>query len=167
MEEALAERNISEGIHFCIRTLGGTNMENLPETDLTRCLRRLAERYGATIMAVSGYNPWGGTASPHDDREVGIKLTDGNGIYMYGACTLLFSSPQVTADGAVHAYACRDVDGFLTIGSLQEELQVHMLSMSNPAYRHIIEDQQNNVYGTNCQSCSMYLSEHVRPPAYV
>ena len=165
LEKTLAERVFPGGLHFSIRTLGGTKIRNLPETDVTRRLHRLAKRYGATIMIADSYDTWGGTVTPEDVREVGIKLTDGNGIYMHGACILLFSSPQVTADGAVHACACRDVDGSLTIGSLHQEPLANILSMSNPAYRQIIESQQNGIYSTNCRSCSMYRSIYDQRPA--
>ena len=165
LEETLAERVFPGGLHFSIRTLGGTNIRNLPETDVTRRLRRIVDRYGATIMVADVYDTWGGTVTPEDVREVGIKLTDGNGIYMHGACTLLFSSPQVTSDGTVHACACRDVDGSLTIGNLWDEPLVKILSMSNPAYRQIIESQQNSIYSSNCRSCSMYRSIYDHRPA--
>ena len=35
---------------------------------------------------------------------------------------------------------------------------MNILSMSNPTYRQIIENQQNGIYGTNCRSCSTYRS---------
>ena len=71
----------------------------------------------------------------------------------------------MTADGAVHACACRDADGSLTIGSLHQEPLANILSMSNPAYGQIIEFQQNGIYSTNYRSCSMYRSIYDQRPA--
>ena len=158
LEPALARRYPPGGVHFTIRTVGGMSLEGLPNNELIDRLRSLSMRFGANIMIADEYDTWAGEIRSEDVREMGIELLDGGNIYRSGACTLLFSGVQIAADGRVHACACRDVDGSLEIGSLDESPLWQILSWSNPRYQSIIRDHENGVFGPNCRSCSMYRS---------
>lgn len=152
------ETDIGHRLHFSMRTLGGISRATLPETEITRTLFELADSHGAKIDVAEDYDTWGGTVLPEDVAPVGIKLTPGSGIYKGGACSLIFGSVQIKADGIVHACACRDVDGSLRLGHLDDAPLSEILSLDNDKYRSLIENQHAGRFTENCRSCSMYSS---------
>jgi len=158
LEAALEKRMPPGGVHFSIRTLGGINTSNLPDTELTRLLRRLKDKFGTNLMVAEEYDNWSGTISDEDVKPLGIELLDGKSVYKSGACTLLFSGVRIASDRSVHACACRDTDGSLLIGHLDEQPLSEIMSSDNSALRKIIEDQECGEFSENCQSCSMYRS---------
>lgn len=162
--DALAKR-LDDGplgidLNFSIRTFGAITWDNMPRTDLIGRLQALRERGAATIMLSKDFDNWGGSITKADVAELGTELTDGRGIYMRGACTVLFATPQIASDGSVRACACRDVDGSLTLGNLRDRPLAELHSWSNPKFRAIVEDQQAGVFLDNCRTCSMYRSIH-------
>jgi radical SAM protein with 4Fe4S-binding SPASM domain len=165
LEATLADRVPIDGIHFSIRTLGRVNSSNLPDTDLTRQLRQLNQKFNTSIIVSEEYDNWNGSISDEDIKPLGIELTDGKNIYKSGACTLLFSGARIASDGNVHACACRDTDGSLLIGNLSEQPLSEIISSGNPAYKNIIKNQQAGNFSKNCQSCSMYRSIYDHRPS--
>jgi len=153
-----------EGVHFSIRTLGGITDDNLPKTDLIQKLSELSEIINVDCMVATEYDNWGGTLTSADTAPIGIDLFDGTGLYRAGACTLLFSGPRVASDKSVHACACRDIDNSLLIGNLADSSLRDIISLQNPAYQKIIENQQSGRFSKNCQSCSMYRSVYDHRP---
>ena len=110
------------------------------------------------LDVAEGFDSWGSSIRQEDLDPLGIRITEGNYNYKHGVCRLAISSVQIKADGSVHACACRDVDGSLIIGNLAQAKLADILSLDNPAYRGLIDDQQEGRFGPNCQSCAMYTS---------
>lgn len=152
------ETGIGARLHFSIRTLGGITRGTLPDTEITRLIFSMADEHGAVLDVAEYYDTWGGTVLPEDVEPVGIELTPGSAIYKAGACGLIFGSIQIKADGIVHACACRDVDGSLRLGHLDDAPLNEILSLDNEKYRTLIEDQHAGRFTENCRSCSMYSS---------
>ena len=153
---SLADRDCI--ISFSIRTIGGTDLSDLPDSDVVRPIMRLRDEGRAVIDMADSFDTWGGAVTQDDVAEIGVRLTPGTDVYKYGACGLMFGSVQVRADGTVHACACRDVDGSLRIGTLGEKPLAQIVSLSNDGYRELIEDQQHGKFLPNCRSCSLYSS---------
>lgn len=158
LADVLGDGGRAPDIHLGIRTVGGVNGANLPNTPLVQLLRRLSDTGRATLMVNTDYDNWGGTVTNADVDEIGTRLVDGRGIYMRGACQLLFCTPQISAEGDVRACACRDTDGSLTIGNINDRPLKEIHAWSNPTFRRIVEDQEAGLYSANCRSCSMYRS---------
>jgi hypothetical protein len=89
---------------------------------------------------------------------VAIDVMDSNKIYKKGACALLFTGVQIMATGLVHACACVDVDASLKIGNLNERPLREILSMENPLYVEIIDEQQRGLFRQVCRDCGFYKS---------
>ncbi|MFP6732445.1 MAG: SPASM domain-containing protein [Rhodospirillales bacterium] len=123
------------GIHFNVRTVR-TDVpileRNAPMADL---LRELTAK-GATVSEAEDYDSWGGTIAQSEVTPLGIELVDGNHLYMHGPCTKIFAEVQIKADGQVHACACRDMDGSLDIGHLDDAPLKEILSFANDPYRN-------------------------------
>lgn len=158
LRDVAKDMRLEGGLHFNMRTIGGTTADNLPDTPLTEALRDLVRERGAHLSVANEFDSWGGTVTAANVAELGIRLIDGRHIYHRGACTLLFSSPQVMADGTVHACACRDVDGSLKLGHISELPLRDILSWRNSRFRRIIEDQEAGLFSSVCRACSMYRS---------
>lgn len=158
LAEAATPGRFPGGIHFNVRTVDGLTRDALPRTALVETLDAFERDKRARITVAGEYDSWGGTISQRDVDPLGIALTDGRAIHMHGACILLFSSPQVRADGTVQACACRDVDGSLRLGHMNDAPLAELTSSDNPAFRAIVDAQQHGRFGPNCRSCAMYRS---------
>ncbi len=158
LREMARESGLGGRLHFSVRTLGGLDRAGLPRTELTDILLELAETFGSALDVAEGYDTWGGTITAEDVAPVGIQLTPGTDIYKGGACSMIFGSVQIKADGIVHACACRDVDGSLRLGHLDDAPLGEILSLGNEKYRSLMENQQAGRFTQNCLSCSMYSS---------
>ena len=158
LRQVAGDMKLDGGLHFNLRTVGGATADNLPVTPMTEAIRDLVRDRGATLSIADEFDSWGGTVTDTDVAELGIRLLDGRDIYHRGACTLLFSSPQVMADGTVHACACRDVDGSLRLGHLADAPLGEIVSWRNPLFRRIVEDQEAGRFMAVCRACSMYRS---------
>jgi hypothetical protein len=146
------------GMHFNARTVRTETPFLKQPTPFVGVLNRLLGERGATLDESDEYDSWGGTISEQDVEPLGIAITDGRDLYMYGACTKVFGELQIKADGTVHACACRDLDGSLRIGHLGSTPLAGILSWDNPLYRRLIENQMQGRFGPNCRSCSSYRS---------
>jgi hypothetical protein len=62
------------------------------------------------------------------------------------------------ATGIVNGCACRDVDATLRIGDLNHAPLSGILSLSNPAYRQLVQEQEAGQFRPVCQSCDYYKS---------
>ncbi|MBM08581.1 MAG: hypothetical protein CMF69_03265 [Magnetovibrio sp.] len=164
--DIISSNKFSCDIHFSMRTLGGISAATIPNTPLVVLLKKLKDMGNVTFIVSTDFDNWGGTVTEEDTKEIATGLIDGRGIYMFGACHLLFSTPQISANGDVRACACRDVDGSLTIGNIYSEPLREIHSWSNPVFRRIVDEQQSGQYGKNCRSCSMYRSVYDHRPAH-
>ncbi len=118
----------AEGIYFNVRTVC-TNRPFLHQpTPFVDTVQRLMRERGAQLDESGEYDSWAGRITDADVEPLGITLTDGRHLYMHGACTKIFGEIQIKADGAVHACACRDMDGSLRIGQLGASPLAEILS---------------------------------------
>jgi len=146
------------GISFHFRTVSDATPIMQRQTPFVALIRRFQDERGARIGESGEYDSWAGSITDADVAPLGIELTDGRHIYMYGACYKVFGEVQIKADGTVHACACRDTDGSLRIGHLKSKPLARILSWDNPAYRRLIKDQMQGKFGANCRACSAYRS---------
>jgi len=124
-------------------------------------IMRLLERYttaGIKVRTSNVYSNWGGFISQDDVKGLAIDITKPNRTYKNGACTLLFTSVQVMANGVVNGCAVKDVEASLRIGDLNEQPLREILSTRNPSYMKLIEEQQSGHFRPVCQSCDYYKS---------
>lgn len=152
-----ADKRLQTQFHFNIRSVP-RDLLAVPKTTMDALLKRFSNEIGAEVSIADEYDSWGGKIASDDVAWLGIQITNGNEIYMHGACIMLFSMPQIKADGTVHACACRDVDGSLQLGNLSEAPLAEILSAQNPKFHKIVNEQQQGKFGPNCRSCSMYRS---------
>jgi len=143
------------GLSLGLRTTGEGRIRGPSE------LQRLLERYDAAGVRVNMkhvFNNWGGMITAADVQGLDIEVTDTRSTYKRGACTLLFTGVQVMATGIVNGCACRDVDATLRIGDLHDAPLSAILSLSNPDYRKLVQEQEAGQFRPICQSCDYYRS---------
>jgi sulfatase maturation enzyme AslB (radical SAM superfamily) len=127
------------------------------DSEIMRVLARFAAA-GIKVRTSNVYSNWGGYISQEDVKGLAIDITKPEKTYKNGACTLLLTSVQITANGIVNGCACKDVDASLCIGDLNEKPLRELLSTRNPAYMALIEEQQRGAFRPVCQSCDYYKS---------
>jgi hypothetical protein len=128
-----------------------------PESDLARMLEQFRKR-GIPIRKSHLYSNWGGLIGAADIEGLSIDIIDARKTYKNGACSMLFTTVQVLANGIVNACACRDVNATLQIGDLTTTPLRDIISGKNPAFRQIIDEQQRGEFRPICQSCDFYKS---------
>jgi MoaA/NifB/PqqE/SkfB family radical SAM enzyme len=128
-----------------------------PVSDLQKLLQRFRDA-GIEVRRSKVYNNWGGYVTKEDVKGLAIDVTSADAIYKNGACVKLFTSVQVMATGIVNGCACRDVDATLRIGDLNTTPLRDIISMRNPAYVGLIEEQQRGEFRPVCRSCDFYKS---------
>ena len=127
-------------------------------SDLMRLIGR-CRAAGIEIWRSPGeYNNWGGYISQADVEGLDMQIGSTESTYKYGACEKLFDSVQVTATGVVNACACRDVDATLRIGDIRTTPLADIVSLENPRYMAIIEQQQRGEFAAVCRNCDFYKS---------
>lgn len=147
-------------------SIGFRSTFDVPADDRTDLLQML-ERYrkaGVGVHSSHGiYNNWGGYVSQADVGDLNLRIQPSNSTYKSGACVKLFDSFQVTSSGIVNACSCRDVDATLRIGDLATSPLSEIVSLHNPAYRLLIDEQQAGHFRPVCQSCDFYRSIYHQP----
>jgi sulfatase maturation enzyme AslB (radical SAM superfamily) len=132
-------------------------------SDLLRMIRRYREA-GVGVHSSHGiYNNWGGYVSQADVGDLNLHIVSSDSVYKSGACVKLFDSFQVTASGVVNGCSCRDVDSTLRIGDLNDAPLRQILSLANPEYLRLIEEQQEGEFRPVCRSCDYYRSIYHLP----
>src|SRR5262249_30270095 len=130
-------------------------------------------RAGIPTRAAHVYNNWGGYITQEDVKGLAIDVTGADRVYKDGACVRLLINVQVMATGIVNGCACRDGDATLRIGDLNTTPLRDIISMRNPAYAGLIEEQERGEFRPVCRSCDFYKSiyhmrsEYRRDPAGV
>lgn len=142
-------------LKLAMRTSGGGRVHGA--SDLQKLLARY-EDAGIKVERKRVFNNWGGMITGADVQGLDIEVTDTRSTYKKGACTLLFTGVQVMATGIVNGCACRDVDATLRIGDLNEAPLAEILSLENPAYRQLVQEQEAGRFRPICQSCDYYRS---------
>jgi hypothetical protein len=133
-----------------------------PTGEIMKLLERF-EAAGIKVRTSNVYSNWGGLISQDDVKGLAIDITEPDKTYKKGACTLLFTSVQVMADGIVNGCGVKDPEASLRIGDLNEKPLREIISTRNPAYMQLIEEQQNGKFRRVCQNCDYYKSVyHVR-----
>ncbi|PIR00125.1 MAG: hypothetical protein COV66_08485 [Nitrospinae bacterium CG11_big_fil_rev_8_21_14_0_20_45_15] len=144
-------------VNIYLRTLYSFKFSAMDDSELSDIFRELLHSQRIPLHLTTEYNNWGGTVSQADAEGLDIRIDD-KPFPKTGACLLIFFSLQVFADGRVNACSCRDVDGKLVIGDLNQEKLKDILSDRNPVYMKLIENQQKNIFHPVCQSCDFYRS---------
>jgi MoaA/NifB/PqqE/SkfB family radical SAM enzyme len=125
-------------------------------------LMQVTQRFEAAGIKVrkhrSFYNNWGGSITQADVKGLPIEINGADATYKSGACALLFTMVQVRANGIVNGCACRDVEATLRIGDLKERPLREIISLDNPAYATLIDEQQNGNFRPVCRTCDLYVS---------
>ena len=135
------------------------------DSEVMRLLTRFTEA-GIKVRTSNVYSNWGGYISQDDVKGLAIDITKPGKTYKNGACTLLFTSVQIMANGIVNGCAVKDVDASLRIGDLNEKPLREILSTHNPAYMKLIEEQQSGVFRPVCEGCDYYKSIYHRRSIY-
>ena len=83
---------------------------------------------------------------------------------------MVTSRVVILADGRVNTCACRNVNGSLMIGNLKNDSLSYILSMENPPYKELIQEQMQNIFRPVCKSCdfhqSLYKARKSKVPYY-
>jgi MoaA/NifB/PqqE/SkfB family radical SAM enzyme len=139
---------------------GYRSTRDAPRTCDSEIMAMLARYTAAGIKVRSSgvYSNWGGFVSQEDVKGLAIDIVKPDKTYKKGACSLLFTSVQVMANGVVNGCAVKDVEAALRIGDLNEQPLREILSTNNPAYMKLIEEQQRGHFHPVCQSCDYYKS---------
>jgi sulfatase maturation enzyme AslB (radical SAM superfamily) len=137
-----------------------------PVDELMLMLQKF-KQVGVNTHASHGiYNNWGGYILQDDVKDLNIKILDGTKTYKLGPCVKLFDGFQVMATGVVNGCACRDVDATLEIGKIQETPLKDLLTINNPLYMKIIEEQEAGNFRPICEGCDYYRSIYHQPSSY-
>jgi hypothetical protein len=138
-----------------LRTTGAGRVHG--PSELQQLLARF-EAAGIRVGMKRVFNNWGGMITSADVEGLDIEVTDTRSTYKKGACTLLFTGVQVMATGVVNGCACRDVNATLKIGDLNQDRLSEILSLGNPAYRLLVQEQEAGQFRPICRSCDYYRS---------
>lgn len=154
---ALLERLDTLPFHLDIGVRTTNDAPRRPSSDLMALVERFRER-GVHVRRAHVYNNFGGYVTAEDVQGLAIDIDDASRTYKNGACSHLFTTYQIMANGVVNGCACRDVDATLAIGDLNEMPLHKILSPDNQAYMRLIEEQQRREFRPVCQSCDYYKS---------
>ncbi len=144
-------------LNIYLRTLYSFSFSKMDESELSAIFRKLLKDKEIPLELTTEFNNWGGSVSQADVEGLDIRIDD-KPFPKTGSCLLIYFSLQVFADGRVNACSCRDVDGELVIGDLNEQKLKDILSDRNSVYMKLIENQQKNIFHSVCQSCDFYRS---------
>jgi MoaA/NifB/PqqE/SkfB family radical SAM enzyme len=107
---------------------------------------------------VWSYSNWGGEITQKDVEDTGLKVNEGTQVYRKGLCSVIFRFSGILADGRVNACVCRDVNGSLVVGDLKKESLSYVLSLNNPLYANLIQEQLESKFRRVCLNCDFYNS---------
>lgn len=125
------------------------------------------KKAGVPVVLTKGvYNNWGGFVLQEDMGDLPLKVGKPGDIYKNGACVRLFTTLQVMATGIVNGCACRDADATLQLGDLKTKPLHEIISVENPAYMELIEEQQRGDFRPVCDSCDFYASIYHKSSVY-
>jgi MoaA/NifB/PqqE/SkfB family radical SAM enzyme len=154
----LYDRNNSFSIQMNWRSVPDFSEKSLPKSELQEIVLNFEKTYGIVCENIFLYTNWGGEVTNEDVKDVGLRVNDGSNVYKKGLCNLIFHFGGVLADGRVDACVCRDVNGSLVVGDINKEPLSHILSLNNPLYADIIQEQMESKFRPVCQSCDLYQS---------
>ena len=140
------------------RTVSGFSESATPQSELQEIVFNFEKKHKIVCENIFLYNNWGGLVTNEDVQSVGIRVNDGSKVYKKGLCNLIFHFGGILADGRVDACVCRDANGSLVVGDLKKEPLSYILSLNNPLYAAIIQEQMENQFRPVCQSCDLYQS---------
>jgi MoaA/NifB/PqqE/SkfB family radical SAM enzyme len=136
------------------------------KSEITDLLDRF-KKAGVSIKIQKGvYNNWGGYVTKEDVRDLPIGVVGPDAIYKNGACVRLFTTIQIMATGIVNGCACRDADATLQLGDVTTTPLRDIISVSNPSYLALIEEQQRGEFRPVCKSCDFYASIYHKSRTY-
>jgi hypothetical protein len=142
------------------RTLPSAYGKFLPQSELQELMLKFEHSYGIRCGDYYRliYGTWGGKVTDDDVNSVGLTVNDGSSVYKKGLCNRVFKVAGVLADGRVDLCFCRDAKGSLVVGDVKKEPLSYLLSLNNPLYANIIQEQMENKFRSVCKSCDWYHS---------
>lgn len=140
------------------RTTPEFSEDNPPTSEIQDIVWQFKNTLHLNVGNIRLYNNWGGVVTNEDVQDIGLKVRDSSYVYKKGLCTLVTSRMIILANGRVNACACRDVNGSLIIGDLKNDSLSYILSMENPPYKELIQEQMQNIFRPVCKSCDFYQS---------
>ncbi len=146
------------------RTTPSFSVNQTPNSELQEIALIFSNKHQIEIDSTPLYDNWGGAITNEDVKDIGLKVKDGPLVYKKGPCTLIFDRIAILADGRVNACACRDVNGSLVIGDIKENSLSDILSIENPLYRDVIQEQVEGKFRHACKECSIYRSIYTPIP---
>jgi hypothetical protein len=132
--------------------------KNPSPSELQKIVEDFEKKHHLKAQNVLLFNNWGGLITNEDVKEVGLTVNEGDQVYRKGLCTLILQYSGVLADGRVGACSCRDVNGSLIVGDVKQESLSYLLSLNNPLYATILQEQMENKFRPVCQCCDFYKS---------
>ncbi len=146
------------GPHLYVRSARSFEGVDSAGGELCDLLTEIRDTLGSPIYVNRWFDNWGGVVSQSDVDGLEISIAGEQLVDKTGACALIFAQNSVLADGRVNACACRDVEGTLELGNVNEQPLAEILSLSNQRYMDLIERQQRGDFDTVCRSCTAYQS---------
>jgi MoaA/NifB/PqqE/SkfB family radical SAM enzyme len=128
-------------------------------SELQEIMLNFEKTHQVVCEGIFQYHSMVGKVTNEDVKGLGLRINDGSNIYKKGFCSRLMTSSGVLADGRVDACLCRDViDGSLVVGNVKKEPLSYILSLNNPLYADIIQEQIEGKLRPVCKNCDYYHS---------
>lgn len=140
------------------RTIPSFVFDKVPNSELQEIVWEIRNKHQIKIEDLPLYDNWGGLITNEEVKDIGLRVKDSSLVYKKGVCTLILDHVAVLADGRVNACACRDINGSLVIGNIKENSLSYILSIKNPLYKNLIQEQMDNKFKAACKECSYYRS---------
>jgi len=141
------------------RTVPNFKLEpSSPTSELQEIFLKFQTYYKIKSNNTLLYNNWGGEITQADVQDIGLRINDGTQVYRKGLCSVIFRFSGILADGRVSACVCRDVNGSLVVGDLRKESLSYVLSLNNPLYANLIQEQLESKFRPVCLTCDFYNS---------
>ena len=157
----LYDRNRSFRLHLEGRTVPGFSFSKKlpPQSELQEIVFNFKKTHQVVYKDIYEYHDFGGQVTPEDVKSLGIKLANGSNIYKKGVCSIIFRWSSVLEDGRVDVCGCNSgVDDSLVIGDLKKKPLSYILSLNNPLYADIIQEQMEGKFRPICKNCTIYNS---------
>jgi MoaA/NifB/PqqE/SkfB family radical SAM enzyme len=150
-------------LRFVVRTRRHFTGIDKADDEVCRLLVRFRDELGCYVGVNRWFDNWGGLVSQADVVGLDIDVVPEERVPKNGACRLILGANAVRADGRVTACFCRDQDGKLSIGDVNETPLSEILSPNNKQLMKLVEEQERDEFPEICHSCSNYQSIYSPP----
>jgi MoaA/NifB/PqqE/SkfB family radical SAM enzyme len=151
-------QNLSFELEIHQRTVPGFYKKHLLHSELQEVVLNFENIYNIVCETLFIYNNQSGEITNEDVKDIGLKVNDGSNVYKKGLCSIIFQRAGVLADANVDICVCQDVKNSLVVGSIKKKPLSYILSLKNPLYADLIQEQMENKFRPVCKNCSIYQS---------